>query len=108
MMHRALPKSMRRLVPILGLMLALATLACSFVLTEPNSTTLIVVNNTSQAICHIYAVPNNQADWGTDHLGGQPIDIGQQHTLTSLAPGVYNLRAEACTGGAYAERYDTE
>lgn len=64
-----------------------------------NTAQLIVLNSSSQDICYLYLSPTNSDNWGPDQLGSQTIPAGQQFTLTGITPGVYDLRAESCSGG---------
>ena len=85
--------------------LALAALACVGPVTS-NSASLTIVNDTTQALCKVYVSPNTGVGWAGERLGGtRTIGVGERFTVTDIEPGVYNLRAETCSGDA-AERYD--
>jgi hypothetical protein len=43
---------------------------------------------------------------GTDQLGGQPLNAGEEVAFTDIPPGVYNLRADGCDTGYAALRFD--
>ena len=69
-------------------------------------TTLNVINNGSKDICHLYIVPSESANWGNDLLNdANKIPPGQSLKLP-LETGMYNLRAEDCTGEKIAETLD--
>jgi hypothetical protein len=99
---------LKRAIPLLAIMtaLALAVMACASPFQRANTATLIVANQTTQEICKLYVSPSTQIGWDGERLGGtQTIAVGESLTLADIEPGVYNLRAETCSGDA-AERYD--
>ena len=69
-------------------------------------TTLNVINNGSVDICHLYIAPSDSDNWGNDWLNESNRIRPGQSLKFPLETGMYNLRAESCTGETIAETLD--
>ncbi len=55
---------------------------------------LEIVNNSGQDIWFAYVSPSSSSEWGSDQLGANIIPNGESFTITGIAPGTYDLKAE--------------
>jgi len=70
---------------------------------------LDVVNNTSSTVCYLYLSPSTDTEWGNDQLGASDvIGSGQYFTLTDIAAGTYDLRADDCDGNILVQNFGIE
>ncbi|HEC24278.1 MAG TPA: hypothetical protein ENI95_15325 [Chloroflexi bacterium] len=113
-----------RIIGVLAV-LALASLACGGLLSQPTPTplptatplptptppppptatpapagaTMIIENASAQTVCYVYVSPTSSDTWGDDQLGPDTvIGSGERFTLTDIPPGTYDLRATDCDG----------
>lgn len=54
--------------------------------------TLLIANNSNEAIYYIHMSPSSQSTWGPDLLGEQVLQRGQSFTLSNIGPGQWDLR----------------
>lgn len=107
--------SKRFMVVLVGLMLALAALACggstlggsATVETDHGTGASITLSNVGQeTVCYVYISPTTDTTWGDDELGpAQTISSGGTVEFI-VGPGDYDLRAEACDQSVFIEEGD--
>jgi hypothetical protein len=116
------------------IMLALASLACGGLLSQPTPTPVptptpaptstpvptpttasptdapgadLVIENTGNiTVCYVFISLTTDTEWGPDQLGeSDVIPSGSQFTITDIPPGSYDLRATDCEGNDLALEY---
>jgi hypothetical protein len=118
---------------IVIIMLALASLACGGLLSQPTPTpvptatpvptstpvptatpeptavpgaSLVIENTGNQTVCYVYLSLTTDTEWGPDQLGeSDVIPSGSQYTITDIPPNTYDLRATDCDGNDLALEY---
>ena len=116
---------------IVIIMLALASLACGGLLSQPTPTPvptptpaptatplptpteapptaapgadLVIENTGNLTICYVYVSLASDTEWGPDQLGeSDVIPAGSRFTITGVPPGTYDMRATDCDGNDLA------
>jgi serine/threonine protein kinase len=77
--------------------------------TATGEASLVVRNKTGQALCVLYVREAGTSDWGNNQLGsGETIADQSEYTLNNIPAGKYDLRAESCDSGIFAEHFDAD
>jgi hypothetical protein len=85
----------------------LGALDFTWTLGEQTGAELVLENRSGLTICYLYIVPDSSTGWGDDQLGDYMIASGEDHTITDIPPGTYDLRVESCEGQS-AEQLDAD
>jgi hypothetical protein len=85
----------------------LGALDFTWTLGEEGGAKLILENRSELTICYLFIVPDSSTGWGDDQLGDYMVASGEDHTVTDIPPGYYDLRVESCEGQS-AEQQDAD
>ena len=86
----------RRFAIVLTVIGILATLPLLSGAHMATTTSIMVVNNSSREIRHLYLSPSNQDNWGPDQLNGSMIGSGGgSYTLSNVACSQTNIKVIA-------------